>query len=268
MNAALEINRRAWDTLATAHRRDATGFYRIDAFLAGEDVLCAIDAAEIGEIRGRRVVHLQCHLGLDSICLARRGASVVGVDFSSVAIREARQLAEQARVPARFIEANVYDARAALDGEFDLVYTTWGTIVWLPDIARWARVVASLLRTGGALYFADGHPTLLSSEMVDGRIVLLNGWRTPADEPLVESGDRSYTGDVVPLRETHQWIHSIGDIVNALIDAGLRIDWVREHTAIPWPHFPAMHVGDDRLFRMPEGLPQIPLALSIGATKD
>src|SRR5579863_5978243 len=109
MDAAFEINRHTWDALAITHRRDATGFYRIEAMLAGEDVLCPIETNEIGDLRGLRVAHLQCHIGVDSICLARRGASVVGVDFSPVAIREARQLAERANVPVQFVEANVYD---------------------------------------------------------------------------------------------------------------------------------------------------------------
>lgn len=267
MDSAIEVNRHTWDALAAAHRRDATGFYRIGAMLAGEDVLCPIDAQEIGDLRGLRVAHLQCHIGTDSISLARRGASVVGVDFSPVAIREARQLAEQANVQVQFVEANVYDARERVNGEFDLVYTTWGTIVWLPDVTRWARVIASLLRPGGRLYFADGHPALLCSDLVDGRIAVTTDWRTPADQPLAESGDRSYTGDVIPMRPTREWVHPIGDIVNALIGAGLRIEWVREHTAIPWPHFPAMRMGEDRLFRLPAELPQFPLALSIAAAK-
>lgn len=267
MESAFEINRRMWDASAVAHRRDATGFYRIGAMLAGEDILCPIDAREIGDVRGLRVLHLQCHIGTDSICLARRGASVVGIDFSPVAIREARQLAELANAHVQFVEANAYDAREHVDGDFDLVYTTWGTIVWLPDVARWARVIASLLRPGGRLYFADGHPQLLCSNLVDGRIAVTTDWRTPADRPLAESADRSYTGDIIPARETREWIHPIGDIVNALIGAGLRIEWVREHTAIPWAHFPAMQLGDDRLFRLPVEVPRCPLALSIAARK-
>lgn len=268
MDSALEINRHTWDALAVAHRRDATGFYRIGAMLAGEDVLCPIDAGEIGDLRGLRVAHLQCHIGVDSICLARRGASVVGIDFSAVAIREARQLAELAHAPVTFIEANVYDARERVDGDFDLVYTTWGTIVWLPDVARWARVIASLLRPGGRLYFADGHPALLCSDLVDGRIAVTTDWRTPADRPLAESGDRSYTGDVIPMRQTREWVHPMSDIVNALIGAGLRIEWIHEHTAIPWAHCSAMREGDDRLFRLPPEMPQCPLGLSIAARKN
>lgn len=267
MDRALEINRHAWDALAAVHRRDATGFYGVESLLAGADILSPIEAAEIGDVRGLRVAHLQCHLGLDSICLARRGASVVGIDFSPAAIREARQLAELARVAVRFVEANVYDAREHVDGDFDLVYTTWGTIVWLPDIPRWAHVIASLLRPGGRLYFADAHPALLCCDMIDGRLVVTANWRTAAEQPLVETGDRSYTGDVVPSRETWQWVHPTGAILNALIDAGLRIEWVREHAALPWAHCALMRVGDDRLFRLPADAPQLPLALTILAQR-
>lgn len=137
--------------------------------------------------------------------------------------------------------------------------------MWLPDVARWAKVIASLLRPGGRLYFADGHPALLCSDLVDGRLAVTTDWRTPPDQPLAESGDRSYSGDIIPMRQTRESIHSIGDIVNALITAGLRIEWVREHTAIPWAHCSAMRAGDDRLFRLPAELPQFPLGLSISA---
>lgn len=265
---AFERNRKLWDDRVAVHRRDATGFYRVGDFLAGKDILGPIEAAEIGEVRGLRVAHLQCHFGMDSICLARRGAIVTGLDFSPPAIAEARKLARETGTDVRFVEGNVYEARTLLEGAFDLVYTTWGTIIWLPDIAAWAQVVASLLEPGGSLYFVDGHPMMQCLEMVDGRIVLRLDWRTPRDRPIVESSGTSYTGDKGADLESHEWIHPMADMLNAFIGAGLRLDWIREHTRLAWPYFPNMHRDDDGMYRLPEGHPRLPLALSLKARKE
>ncbi|MGH9898118.1 MAG: class I SAM-dependent methyltransferase, partial [Pyrinomonadaceae bacterium] len=265
-----ETNRKLWDERVAFHRRDATGFYQVEKFLAGEDMLRPIEAAEIGDVRGLRIAHLQCHFGIDSICLVRRGASVTGLDFSAPAIIEARKLAEQMGIDARFIEGNVYDARELLEGDFDMVFTTWGTIIWLPDVTAWARVIASLLKPGGSLYFADNHPMMLCLEMVDGRIVPRYDWRTPRDRPIVETGEGTYSGDdttTMNNKTSYEWIHPLADMTNALISAGLRLDWVNEHVTLPWAHFPNMPRGDDGMFRLPADHPQLPLALSLRATK-
>ncbi|MGE4253246.1 MAG: class I SAM-dependent methyltransferase, partial [Parvibaculaceae bacterium] len=174
-----DANRKSWDERVAIHRRDETGFYEVQRVLDGGDKLNAIEAAEIGDVRGLRIAHLQCHFGLDSICLARRGASVTGLDFSPAAVAEARALARRAGTNAQFVEGNVYDARSLLSGDFDLAYVTWGAINWLPDIAQWAKVVASLLKPSGRLYLAESHPNILPFDWVDGRIAPRFDWRTP-----------------------------------------------------------------------------------------
>lgn len=267
LKIAFDANRRLWDERTQIHRRDESGYYRVNDFLAGQDVLYPIEAAEIGDIRGLRIAHLQCHFGMDSICLVRRGAIVTGLDFSPNAIAEARKLAQQTRTHVQFIEGNVYDARDLLEGEFDMVYTTWGTIGWLPDVSGWARVVASLLKPDGSLYFADCHPMMLCMNMVEGRITLGTDWRTPKDTPLVETGEISYTGDRGADLPSYEWIHPVADMLNAFVGAGLRLDWIREHTRLTWPYFPNMLRDDDGMYSMPEGRPQLPLALSLRATK-
>ena len=136
----LEVNRARWDELVPIHLRNRNGFYAIDELKAGQDILSPIEAAEIADLAGKRLIHLQCHFGLDTLSLARRGAEVTGVDFSGPAIAAAGDLAAEMGVPARFVEADVLDATAATDGPFDVVYTTWGTITWLPDIERWAEL--------------------------------------------------------------------------------------------------------------------------------
>jgi SAM-dependent methyltransferase len=264
---AFERNRRRWDALAPLHREDATGFYGVERFLAGGDTLTPIVARELGDVRGLRIAHLQCHFGMDSISLARRGADVAGLDFSAAAIAEAKKLAIRTGFEIEFVLGNVYEAREKLTGLFDRVFTSWGTVVWLPDMPRWARVVASLLKPGGWLYFADGHPMLLCHDADGQRLVLTEDWQTPVDKPLIYSAGGSYTGDATGVMESHEWIHSVGTMVNALIGAGLDIAWVKEHDGLPWQQISIMARGADGLFHLPAGCKQLPLALSIKAVR-
>jgi SAM-dependent methyltransferase len=265
----LDTNRATWNERADIHAEDTTGMYAIERFLAGEDVLYPVEASEIGDITGLKTVHLQCHIGVDTLCLARRGAIVTGLDFSPDALRHARDLSARSRIPADFVEGEVYDAPARVGGGFDLVYTTWGTINWLPDIRRWGATVAALLRPGGRLYFADGHPSLAVLDEAGGKPVPTFNWRTPNSMPLEFTPAQTYTGDPRPLvnARNFEWIHPVSDILMALIDNGLTVDRIAEHEVLPWAMFPLMVKGPDRLFRLPPGLPRLPLSLSIKATK-
>ena len=161
------INKARWGEVVEVHAR--APFYRVAEFLRGEDVLYPIESEEIGPLAGKRLLHLQCHLGLDTLCLARRGAIATGLDFSPEAIAKAEALAGEANVPARFVEGNVYDTPRLITERFDVVYSTWGTICWLPDIARWAKVVAEMLAPGGFLYLLEGHPFAIGSGADGGR---------------------------------------------------------------------------------------------------
>jgi 2-polyprenyl-3-methyl-5-hydroxy-6-metoxy-1,4-benzoquinol methylase len=148
MDDPIEINLRNWNERAAIHARDATGDYMLDRFRAGEDTLHAIEAAELGDVAGMRILHLQCHIGRDTLCLARRGADVTGLDFSSAALQIARQLADETGLRARFVQGRVSQALQLTPGPFDLVFATWGTICWLPDVQDWAKVIASVLAQG------------------------------------------------------------------------------------------------------------------------
>ncbi len=264
-----DANRKSWDERVAIHRRDDTKFYDVEQIIAGKDSLSPIEAAEIGDVKGLRIAHLQCHFGLDSISLARRGASVTGLDFSPAAVAEARALAERLGVDAQFVEGNVYDARDLLSGDFDRVYVTWGAINWLPDIALWAKVVAALLKPGGKLYLAETHQTILSLDWVEERIVPRYDWRTPKETPIVEEVATTYTGaeDELANKKTYSWQHPLSDIINGLIAAGLTLSWFREHAALVWPLFPNMKEGEDGLYRLPADHVQLPLAFSLEARK-
>jgi SAM-dependent methyltransferase len=269
MQEFFDANRRAWDERVVIHVEDETGFYEVSQVLQGKDKLNAIEAGEIGDVRGLRIAHLQCHFGLDTFCLERRGAQLVGLDFSPAAITQARKWASDMDLKSQFVEGNVYDARALLEGDFDAVYVTWGAINWLPDIHRWGAVVASLMKPGGWLYLAEAHPTTLCFEWIDEKIVPHYHWRTPKDQPVASDIPTTYNGSQQLLKNTrnYEWIHPLCDIIGSLRTADLTIDWLHEHAALTWPLFGNMVKSDDGLYRLPCDFPQLPLSFSLKAAK-
>jgi SAM-dependent methyltransferase len=269
MTDYVKINLQSWDERAAIHARDSTGDYMLDRFRAGEDALHAIEAAELGDISGKRVLHLQCHIGRDTLCLARRGATVTGLDFSNCALKVARRLSEEAGLKAEFVQGTIDQAPDLTPGPFDLVFTTWGTICWLPDMAIWAKVIASVLAPGGELYFADAHPAFNILEESEGKLVPTYDFQTPADTPLQFVDETTYTGDptILSHQSTREWIHSLSAVLGGLIDAGLTITMFREHEVLPWRGLPLLVPASDRLWRLPEGYPRIPLSYSLRAKK-
>ena len=269
MTDAIEMNRRNWDERAAIHARDSTGDYMLDRFRAGEDALHEIEAAELGDISGKRVLHLQCHIGRDTLCLVRRGATVTGLDFSSAALNVARRLSDETGLKADFVEGTVDQAPDLTPGPFDLVFITWGTICWLPDVRKWAKIIASVLAPGGELYFADAHPTFSVLEEYDGRLVPTFDFQTPPDRPLQFTDETTYTGDptIMTHQSTQQWIHSLSAVLGGLIDAGLAITMFREHEVLPWRGLPSLVPASDRMWRLPDGVPRIPLSYSVRARK-
>jgi SAM-dependent methyltransferase len=269
MTDHVEVNRRNWDERAAIHARDTTGDYPLDRFRAGEDVLHAIEATELGDISGKRVLHLQCHIGLDTLCLVRRGAAVTGLDFSNAALKVARRLSDETGLQADFVEGTVDQAPDLTPGPFDLVFTTWGTICWLPDVKEWAKTIASVLAPGGELYFADAHPGFNVLEEVAGRLVPTYDFQTPADRPLQFVNETTYTGDptIMSHPTTREWIHSLSAVLGGLIDAGLAITMFREHEVMPWRGLTSLVPASERMWRLPDGAPRIPLSYSIRAKK-
>ncbi len=269
MTTSIEINRRNWDERAIIHARDTTGEYALNRFRVGEDTLHRIEAAELGDVTDKHVLHLQCHIGRDTLSLVRRGAIATGLDFSSESLAVARRLASETGLSASFVEGTVDQAASLNLGSFDLVYTTWGTINWLPEIWSWAKAIASVLKPGGELYFADAHPGLLIFEEIDGKLMPAHDYDTPETQPLVFVNPTTYTDDptIMTNQTTHQWIHSLSKIFSTLMDAGLAITMVREHELLTWRAFPSLVPAGDRLWRLPNGHPRMPLSLSLRAKK-
>lgn len=233
------LNRANWGDRVAPHLASAD--YAVARFRADRDFISDVvrfDAPLLGDITGLRGVHLQCHIGTDTVSLARLGASMTGLDFSAPAIEAARTLARDAGADVAFVESDLYAAADALGpASFDLVYTGIGALTWLPDIRRWARVAAALLRPGGRLFIRDNHPVLwaLDQERDDDVLALRYPYFETA-EPLVEDSPGTYvaTDAVLEHTVTHQWNHGIGEIATAVLEAGLTLTGLTEHDSIPW----------------------------------
>lgn len=265
----MDDNRSAWDERAIIHLRDTSGFYGVDRFRAGQDTLLPIVDKEIGNVRGKRLVHLQCHIGVDVLCLARRGAVASGLDFSSESIAGARSLSTEIGVPANFVCGNVYDAAILLNEKFDIVYVSWGSLNWLPEVWRWGEVVAALLSPGGYLYLVEQHPSVSTLKEIDGGLHPYYSWRTSPDHPVLTEATTTYSGDQTKLahRYQHEWEHPLSDIIGALMAAGLRLDYFNEHELLPWQRFSMMISAGPGLFRMPDWHARMPLSFSLRASK-
>lgn len=269
------LNRANWDERVAVHLGPGSDYNSNLAQLrAGHRRLDPITEAMLGSIAGLRVLHLQCHFGADTLALSQRGAEVVGLDFSAPAVDAARALAAELGLAgkARFVQSDVYEAAQALrePGGFDRVFVTWGAICWLPDIAGWARVVAHFLKPGGRFYFAEAHPAALvlddRAAGPDGR----PGWFAPyldrAPLRLTEAFDYADHSTALQNAETCQWLHPLGDVVSALVAAGLRLDWLHEHDGVTWRMFERLVEGTDGLWRWPDR-PWLPLSYSLQAMR-
>jgi SAM-dependent methyltransferase len=265
-------NRAHWDERVAVHL--APRGYNLANLRKGQGRLDAIVEAELPAVAGKRVLHLQCHIGADTLTLAQCGAEVVGLDFSAPAITAARDLSAELGLGsrARFVKADLYDALTAVPEphDFDLVFVTWGAIGWLPDIRRWADIVAHFTRPGGSLYLAEGHPTALvfdeRAKLPDGK----PGYYVPyfLQGALVEDDDRDYADPSAVLTNTrqHSFMHSLGDVVTGLIEAGLTLDWLHEHAAVTWRMFDCLVQDKAGMYQWPDR-PWLPLAYSLSATR-
>jgi SAM-dependent methyltransferase len=258
------VNRANWNERAPVHA--ASPDYAFDRFIADPSFLSNVvrfDRDRLGSLDGLRVVHLQCHIGTDTLSLARLGArAVVGVDFSEPALLEARRLAAATGTDISYVLSDAYDAAAATGGDFDLVYTGVGALGWLPDIKRWARTVRSLLRPGGRLFIREGHPVLWSLDYDrQDDLIALHTTYFEQPEPLIldEPGTYVTTDHEFACTVTHEWNHGLGEIVTALLEAGLTVTGLVEHDSVPWNALPgrmrALEHGEWQLRDRPERLP-------------
>jgi SAM-dependent methyltransferase len=260
-----------WEDRVPLHA--ASHGYGLDRYRTDPDHISTIvefDRGYVGDVRNSRLLHLQCHIGTDTISWARLGAEATGVDFSPGALDVARALSDESGTPARFVQSELYEAPAALPGEtFDVVYTGGGALSWLPDIAGWARVVAGFLAPGGLFYIKEGHPVFLAlGDRDDGLLALEYAYFEGPAMRFEESS--TYVDHDRPLTSTvtYEWNHGIGEIVTALLDAGLVIEGLVEHRFGEWPAINGMvEIGEGR-WALPEALSdRVPLMYSLWARR-
>jgi SAM-dependent methyltransferase len=229
-------NQSAWNMRVDVHSQSR--FYDVDGFRAGKSSLTSLEERLLGDVRGKHLLHLQCHFGLDTLSWARKGARVVGVDFSSKAISLAQQLTQAVGLSdvARFVECNVYDTRAHVQEVFDIVFTSFGVIGWLPDLRPWASVIKQSLRPGGRLFLIEFHPYVWMSQMGPDLSIRYPYFNRG---PITEMGSGTYAERAanITYRE-HGWNHSLSDVISALLEAGLQIDHFAEYDYTPFDIFP------------------------------
>jgi SAM-dependent methyltransferase len=266
MSDYVSVNRAFWDELAERHVE--SDFYSTARFRKGEIILDPLVRERIGNVAGKRLLHLQCHFGLDTLSLARMGADVTGLDFSPVAIDAARMLSGECDVPATFIQSDVLKAPETLTG-FDIAFASWGAIPWIGDMTRWMQVAAHALKPGGRLFLAEGHPMMTT---IDEAVAAGAPFRVRYDydsrTPLELEHQQDYAGPgTLKAHRNVQFLHGMATILNAAISAGLSIARIEELDRIPWQALPQLVKADDEYWKLPHGAPQIPLALVLYAVK-
>lgn len=260
-------NRRLWDARTAVHVDSR--YYDVDGFRSGRNALWDLEREEVGDVAGRTLLHLQCHFGLDTLSWARSGARVTGVDFSPVAIAQARGLAAEVGLAARFIESEIYALPEVLQETFDVVFTSYGALCWLPDIARWCQVAAGFVRPGGFLYVAEMHPAAMTLSDEPGVRDLRIGYPYwTGSEPLRFEEEGTYADYDAPIRlPEYVWNHGIGDVVSGLIDNGLVLEFLHEHDRTVYQQLPFMTKGADGWWRLPPTMPALPLVFSLRASR-
>jgi 2-polyprenyl-3-methyl-5-hydroxy-6-metoxy-1,4-benzoquinol methylase len=266
-----EANRRHWNEVARLH--PGTDFYRfyLDRIRTGGTSLHQFEIDEVGDVAGKSLLHVQSHIGTETLSWARRGARVTAVDFSPDALAHVTKLAAELGVEVRCVESNVYELPSVLDETFDVVYTSWGVLGWMPDIPEWARIVSRYVRPGGILYVAEFHPMMWMLDETSEELRLRYSYFQ--DEPFFDEEDGSYADPDAKLenRATYGFEYPLSRVITSLIESGLRIELFHEYPGcgpkllkvlVPDPS------TDERWHVLPPELPQLPLSFSVRARKE
>ena len=236
MSKYIETNKMLWETKTGFHLK--SDFYQMEAFKAGKNMLKPIELQGLGEVSGKSLLHLQCHFGQDSLCWARLGANVTGIDFSEKSTAAARSLSKELGIDARFLISDVLELQDNLEGQFDIVYTSYGVLGWLPDLDRWAKVIAHFLKPGGTFYIAEFHPFLYIHEFDDQKIAY--PYFNPG-VPFEEEEEGTYADPSAQIKQKEYfWMHSLSEVFQALFKVGLEIKDFREYDFSPYNCLPHM----------------------------
>lgn len=257
-----KINKESWNKRTAVHYD--SDFYRVEQFIKGGTSLNSIELDLLGDLTGKKVLHLQCHFGQDTISLERMGAIVTGVDLSDAAITKAQELAQKTGSNARFICCDIFDLPQHLDAQFDLVFTSYGTIGWLPDINRWAGIVQRYTQPNGRFVMAEFHPVVWMFDD-DFNQVKYNYFN---DGPIVESLDGTYAKKDADLTAQYvTWNHSMSSVIQALIDQGFSIEALQEFDYSPYDCFSRTVQFEPNKFRIKHMQDKIPMVYALKAQK-
>jgi len=263
----MDVNKRHWDEVVPLHV--ASRFYDVEGFLKGRSSLLPVEAEEVGDVRRRSLLHLQCHFGMDTLSWARKGAVTTGVDYSIKAVEEARKLSSKIGVEARFIESNIYDLGEKLDEQFDIVFTSYGVLCWLPNLEGWAETIAHFLKDGGFFYIVEDHPVaqLVDEHASEGIRVKYPYFTEGKPTEFRELG--SYTDRSAKLDNsvTYEWTHTMADIVNSLIRSGLCIDYLHEFPFSFFKRHDDLEPREDGTWHFKDPRVSFPMMFSLRATK-
>lgn len=261
-NDYIEVNKSLWNNKVDFHMR--SDFYDVQSFLKGKSSLNTIELDLLGNITGKKILHLQCHFGQDTISLARSGAKVTGVDLSDIAIEQANLLAKKTNTDAKFICCDIYDLPNFLNDQFDIVFTSYGTIGWLPDLNKWAQIISKYLKPGGSFIFAEFHPVMW---MFDDNLEKIK-YRYFNSGPIIETEIGTYANKNAKIEgEFITWNHSISEVINSLILNGLEINSLNEYDYSPYDCFNKTIENTPNKFQIKHLENKIPMVYSIIATK-
>lgn len=258
-----DANKSNWNERVETHYN--SDFYSVDKFLQNKNSLNSIELNELGKIKDKELLHLQCHFGQDTISLANLGAITTGVDFSENAINKAIQLAHKTNVHSNFICSNIYDLKENLNKKYDIVFTSYGTIGWLPDINKWAEIVSHFLKPRGNFLIVEFHPFLW---MFDDNFEKFQYSYFHKEEPITEIPDKTYTDGNSDLNLIqYSWNHTLSDVANSLITNGLEITSLKEYNYSPYNCFPNMIEAEKGKYIFKDYGDKLPLVYSLSASK-
>lgn len=258
----LQINRQSWNNKVESHYQSE--FYDVKSFLQGQSSLNSIELDLLGDIKGKSILHLQCHFGQDTISLGRMGARTTGVDFSDLAIDKAKSLANECQVEVSFICCDIYDLPNHLDSQFDIVFTSYGTIGWLPDLNRWAAIIARYLKPGGKFIMAEFHPVVWMFDD-DFQNIAYNYFNTKA---IIESESGTYADREAEISQKFVvWNHSLSAVFTGLLQQNLTINQFLEFDYSPYACFQPVEAVGERKYRIKHLENKIPMVFAIEAAK-
>ena len=260
--AYFETNKQTWNQKVKVHTQ--SDFYQLEAFEGGKNMLNPLELEALGDVHGKSLLHLQCHFGQDTLSWARMGANCTGVDLSDEGIAFAKALSEKLDIPAQFVCCNVLETSNYVKTQFDIVFSSYGTIGWLPDLKPWGKMIAERLKPGGRFYIVDFHPLVWMFDYTSGKAVLKYGYNQ--DEVIYEEYEGTYADPTsTMMSKEYGWNHGLGEVISSLTEAGLYIDFLKEHDESPYNVLPdlvkkenGLYVTKDRLY---------PLLFEVMATK-